>query len=219
LVANFNLGQAPVVLKLNANCDTLWQRSILHETYVSLADVVATPDGGCVVAGSTWQDGNIYIARFSATGNILWEWTLGDSMSVTAAEIDLTSDMGYLIVGTKDGVSGRGGLVYVVKTTPDPTLDAGQLTPIPVSRFELQPAFPNPFNPSTTISFSLPRTGDVKISVYDIGGRLVHTLREGRLEAGEHSVEFDGRALPSGIYFARMVAGEFVKVQKMILLK
>ncbi len=80
-------------------------------------------------------------------------------------------------------------------------------------------SFPNPFNPATTISFSLPRTSDVSLAVYDVTGRKVVTLINQTMSAGEHHVAFDGSALPSGLYFARLSAGEMTRTQKMVLLK
>jgi len=75
-------------------------------------------------------------------------------------------------------------------------------------------AVPNPFNPATDIKFSLPRSANVNLSVYDVSGRLVRTLLTGKLVAGTHSERWDGRDeaglnVASGIYFARLqVAGE-----------
>lgn len=86
------------------------------------------------------------------------------------------------------------------------------------SSFSLS-AYPNPFNPETRISFALPRAADVKLAVYDVTGRLVSTLAQQRYEAGTHDVRFNGADLPSGIYFARMEAGDFSTSQKMVLLK
>ena len=80
-------------------------------------------------------------------------------------------------------------------------------------------SFPNPFNPSTTLSFTLPKSGNVRLAVYDILGREVKVLQEGIVEAGEHAVTFDGSHLSSGIYFARLESSGNVKTQKLLLLK
>ena len=84
--------------------------------------------------------------------------------------------------------------------------------------------FPNPFNPTTEISFSLPNAADVKLEVYNIMGQKVVTLVDRFMEAGTHCVTFDsrdgsGKLLSSGIYFYRLEAGEFVETKKMVLLK
>lgn len=78
---------------------------------------------------------------------------------------------------------------------------------------------PNPFNPSTTISFSLPEAGMVRLSVYDVVGREVAQLVNERKEAGRHSVTFNGNSLGSGMYFCRLEAGKNVVVSKILLMK
>lgn len=80
-------------------------------------------------------------------------------------------------------------------------------------------AYPNPFNPSSTIRFSLPRRTEAELVVYDVTGRQVSVLVDEVLAAGEHRVPFDGARLPSGIYFTRLIAGEAQATQKLLLLK
>lgn len=88
----------------------------------------------------------------------------------------------------------------------------------------LKGASPNPFNPRTTISFSLPQAGVARLAVYDVAGHVVRTLADGHLDAGEHSVDWDGRdsngrALASGSYFARLEAGGSVRSTRMSLVR
>ncbi len=78
---------------------------------------------------------------------------------------------------------------------------------------------PNPFNPSTAISYELRAASYVSLRVYDTAGRLVETLVNGWREAGEHEVTFDGSTLPSGVYLYRLEAGEYSAAGKLILLK
>ncbi|HQL23465.1 MAG TPA: FlgD immunoglobulin-like domain containing protein, partial [candidate division Zixibacteria bacterium] len=83
---------------------------------------------------------------------------------------------------------------------------------------------PNPFNPSTQITFALPQAGPVTLRVYDVQGRLVRTLANGPFDAGVHSVEWNGTdgtgsAVASGVYLYRLSAGETVVTRKMILMK
>ncbi len=80
-------------------------------------------------------------------------------------------------------------------------------------------AFPNPFNPTTTISLDLAKSGETKIIIYDIAGREIETLFSGNLTPGAHEFTFSGESLPSGIYFARVQSGEFGATQKLLLLK
>jgi hypothetical protein len=84
---------------------------------------------------------------------------------------------------------------------------------------QLMQCYPNPFNPSTTISFSLPRTEMVILKVYDVLGREVATLVDRREEAGEHSVMWNGEEFASGVYFCRLQANDVVLTQKILLVR
>jgi hypothetical protein len=95
---------------------------------------------------------------------------------------------------------------------------------IPTADVVLFPNLPNPFNPETTIAYSLPSKTQVEISVYNIKGQLVKTLCRGVEEAGDHFVRWNGtdsqnHSCASGIYFCRVSAGSQSKTQKMLLLK
>ncbi|TVQ74784.1 MAG: T9SS C-terminal target domain-containing protein, partial [Balneolaceae bacterium] len=79
--------------------------------------------------------------------------------------------------------------------------------------------YPNPFNPTTTISFTMAEAGDVTLSVYDLLGRRVGILQNGRLSPGTHTSVFDARHLSSGIYLYRIEAAGFTESRKMMLLK
>ncbi|MFQ5584916.1 MAG: choice-of-anchor D domain-containing protein, partial [Calditrichia bacterium] len=90
--------------------------------------------------------------------------------------------------------------------------------------FDVSPNYPNPFNPTTTIKYQLPQSSDVKLVIYNVLGQAVRTLLNRQVEAGYHSVVWDGRneagqQVSSGIYIYRFSAGDFSKIQKMILMK
>ncbi|RMZ48949.1 T9SS C-terminal target domain-containing protein, partial [Candidatus Marinimicrobia bacterium PRS2] len=85
--------------------------------------------------------------------------------------------------------------------------------------FSLSAAYPNPFNPTTTLSFALPVTSNVILEVYDINGRLINELIKGIMDAGYHSVVWDANSYGSGVYFVKMVAGEYINTQKLMLIK
>jgi len=87
------------------------------------------------------------------------------------------------------------------------------------NEFILLQNFPNPFNPSTTISYQIPQQELVAIKVYDILGNEIVVLINEKIPAGSYEVEFSASNLPSGIYFYRLQAGSFVETKKMVLLK
>jgi hypothetical protein len=85
--------------------------------------------------------------------------------------------------------------------------------------FILNQNYPNPFNPSTTISFSIPEEALVKLEIYNSLGKKASTLVSKELTAGNYKYEWNAKSLPSGIYFYKMTADNFVQTRKMILLK
>jgi len=85
--------------------------------------------------------------------------------------------------------------------------------------FELSKLYPNPFNPSTEISFSLPMDNHVKLSAYDIRGQEVGIIFEGSQSAGLHSYTWNASKLPSGVYYVKLQAGNMVTSQKALLVK
>ncbi len=87
------------------------------------------------------------------------------------------------------------------------------------AKISLNQNFPNPFNPVTQISFSISTSGDVKLTVYDELGREISTLVNENLNAGSHSISFDGSNLASGIYFYRLDADGNTDIKKMMLVK
>ena len=94
-------------------------------------------------------------------------------------------------------------------------------TEIP-AEYSLKQNYPNPFNPSTVINFSLPKSGNVKIKVYDMLGKEVASLINEFKTAGNYQVDFNEKdygALSSGIYYYRIESNEFTEIRKMMLLK
>ncbi len=87
------------------------------------------------------------------------------------------------------------------------------------STFALEQNYPNPFNPSTQIAFEIPQEGFVTLKVYDVLGRELATLVDGRLAAGSYRRTFDAHSLTSGVYFYRLAENNFVQTAKMLLIR
>jgi hypothetical protein len=87
------------------------------------------------------------------------------------------------------------------------------------SDYALAQNWPNPFNPETKITYTLPDEVEVKLEVFDIAGRLVATLANGQQNVGKHEVTFDAKGLASGVYFYRLHAGSFAQTKRMLLIK
>ena len=107
--------------------------------------------------------------------------------------------------------------VSTVSTTPD-------LETLP-GKFALYPAYPNPFNPNTSISYELPTDGMVYLAIYDVMGRKVNTLVSSKIQrAGYHHVTWNatndlGQSVAAGMYIYTIQSGKFRQTKKMILLK
>jgi hypothetical protein len=95
------------------------------------------------------------------------------------------------------------------------TPDGYQFADVP----ELGEAVPNPFNPSTRLTFFVPEAAQVRLAVYDVTGRRIAELVNGSVDAGEHTIEWDAKRLASGIYFARLETGDATLVKRLVLLK
>ncbi len=103
------------------------------------------------------------------------------------------------------------------------TLSRTGLTDIPDGSLpgmaSLEKNYPNPFNPSTTLAFTLPQDEMVSLKVYDSRGRLVSLVYEGDLPAGGHRFQWNAEALPAGIYLYRLQGEDFSETRKMALVK
>ncbi|MEX0928422.1 MAG: T9SS type A sorting domain-containing protein [Balneolales bacterium] len=104
--------------------------------------------------------------------------------------------------------------------SPDPEQDPDQEDEEELPEiYELKENYPNPFNPTTQISYGIPEASHVTLEIYDITGRLISSLVNEDQQAGYHEVNFNADALSSGVYIYRLKAGEFVKTRQMTLIK
>jgi hypothetical protein len=201
--------------------DMVWLQRYLGEYAGTAKAVIPAIGGGFVVAGSAptyWGDWDMYLAKFNSNGGREWQRNYGTSADEQAYDVVQTADGGFVLVGYSTAHVGVQAEWYIVKTLPDPELAAPDIgNPVP-QQYSLS-AFPNPFNPSTTMVYDLPKAGRVGLRVFDLLGRSVSVLADGFAQAGTHHLTFDGSRLASGIYFARLEAGAFSQTKKLMLLK
>ncbi len=110
-------------------------------------------------------------------------------------------------------------MFYALKAVIDGGTSSIETPPMVASGYVLTNAYPNPFNPTTTISYSAPRAGHVSLKVYDVLGREVAVLVNRVVMPGLYTVRFDAAGLSSGVYFCRMTADGFNMTRKLMLLK
>ena len=89
----------------------------------------------------------------------------------------------------------------------------------PVNEYALEQNYPNPFNPVTTISYAVPKEGNVTMTIYDALGKEVATLVDERKVSGRYTVQFNASTLASGMYMYKLVSGKYSSVKKMVVVK
>ncbi len=191
-------------------------------------------DSNAVAHNCYLKDNFLYLAHYTE-GVRVWDMTNPEQpYELTAFDTYLPNDFGFNGVWTvypffasgKIIASDRQSGLWVFELTDVPT-NANEPEPpntaLPET-FRLDQNFPNPFNPSTTISFVLSERGLATVEIFDILGRQVRTLVTGRFPAGTHAVEWDGRngegnAVASGVYFYRLTVNGERATRKMMLIK
>jgi len=137
------------------------------------------------------------------------------------ANFDLTDAPNGLFNIVVHNPGGTTGVIEAVFTISGAIPTPAGKSPL---EFSLSPAYPNPFNPTTTIRFEVPTREHVALTVYDVGGALVRKLVNEEKAPGSYSLQWNGtddkgRRVSSGVYFYKITAGEFTDVRKMTLLK
>ncbi len=160
--------------------------------------------------------------NFGTNGSMVANISGGDSSDDEANAVVIQSDGKIVAAGYSEGtppyLGSIGWAFALARFLPGiPTaVPAESLVPM---EYTLYQNYPNPFNPSTIISYQLPVSSKVVLKIYDLLGREVATLVDDRQHAGNYSVKFNAGSLSSGIYFYRLVAGGFIQVKKLVLLK
>ncbi len=129
---------------------------------------------------------------------------------------DIELDTRLRVINDSDNMSNQYTWNIHASTYPSAVDDDPMGIP---AEYALQQNHPNPFNPTTSIGFALKTAGNVELNVYDMSGRMVKEVVNGRLSAGYHNAQIDASDLSAGIYLYRLNAGDFTDTQKMILLR
>ena len=187
---------------------------------LTAANVDGTADLSWTASGSHDEDLATYrVYRGTEAGFVLDESSLvGSSLTLVFTDDSATGTVHYRVtaVDVHDNESAASGEVTVqLGMSP-----AGALPTV----FSHRGNYPNPFNPMTTIAFDLPQTIRTRVTVYDAAGRLVQTLLDETLAAGQQTVRWNGtdlqgRSVSSGVYFSRVEAGELTAVRTMTLVR
>ncbi len=145
---------------------------------------------------------------------------VGTDNTVENADVVSLQDM----IDTELIINDQGGSIEIIQDGAKTILKATGLVGIYDNHitsltYALKQNYPNPFNPTTNIQFQIPNDSYVKLTVYNSLGQPVSTLIDQEMQSGLHQANFVGNELPSGIYFYKLEAGNFMQMNKMILLK
>lgn len=136
------------------------------------------------------------------------------SFTVTAPNADTTGSYSILFMSSDASSSSASGPLRSTNAT-----GVGQILPSVPKNYALLQNYPNPFNPSTVIEYAIPVKSHVTVTVYDVLGRVVDILVNEVKYPGTYKVVFDASSLPSGAYFYRIMAGNFVETKKLMVVK
>ncbi len=128
----------------------------------------------------------------------------------------LSAETAYYVICAQDIHGNLSSPSNEVSFVPTGVRESGDDKP---KSYDLDQNYPNPFNPGTTINYQLTMNSEVTLKVYDILGREVATLVNGKEDAGSYSVKFDGSRLASGVYLYKLTAGSFESVKRLMVLK
>ena len=164
------------------------------------------------------QSGSGIGSRLTKTDTLSGKIVVHQILSDPDIHFDLTAygrddsfiDLSYTFISKDNATIGTGSKAYELKPVP--------------AEFALRDNYPNPFNPTTTIQYDLPISGNVSVIIYNLAGQEVARLVNSAQEAGYHSIiwngtNFTGAQAAAGIYFYQIQAGGFVRTKKMLLLK
>jgi photosystem II stability/assembly factor-like uncharacterized protein len=208
LFANNNLvvGDSGLILR-STDYGTTWSRQAsgtvarLHDAQfpTALYDVIyCVGDGGVVLKstnhGATWG-----------------RQQSGTTRNLQSVFFYIFNDFGW--------VAGDSGTILRTTDGGGPITDVNHSDPHIPAVASLRQNFPNPFNPTTTIEFSLPHTSFVRLGVFDISGEEVATLVSQNLPAGIHHATWNAQGSPSGIYFYRLQTNSFTETKKLLLVR
>jgi len=192
------------LIRTDFSGDTLWTNST---NYICLS-IDQTFNGHYLTCGLDvhYEEQGGYLTLFDENGNEIWSWHFGGWL-VPRSAIQ-TSDGSFVMTGNGFFIT-KLGTATNLKQSED----------IITESFFLSQNFPNPFNPTTTIEFDLPKTSEVSLKVFNILGEEVVALVSERLPAGSYSYAWDASNLASGVYLYRLQAGDYVETRKMVLMR
>jgi hypothetical protein len=233
-----------LLMKINSEGTEEWHKTFgqprgynAEYIYDEAYGVRQTPDGGYVICGGSGDEypysesghaagpsdeWKVYLVRTDADGTMLWEgiyptWSIGNN---GGEYIALTTDGGYIVfVDTDTQTPPDPNNFGFLKLGPDPVSGLNFEQEILPNKFGLNKVYPNPFNPTTKIEYSIAKAGNVVLKTYNILGNEIVTLVDEFQVPGIYQIEFNAKYLSSGIYITKLYQGADSDSRKLIVIK
>ena len=158
-----------------------------------------------------FQAWNISAEAYNVLGDVRLSWSMTD---------EIESDLHLVIKGEAYNLKELASIDVPNTSLDNMVLVVGDIYSfLAPEEFALSAAYPNPFNPSTSLDLSLNHSGNVNVKVYNVVGQVVTTLANGHMNAGYHTLTWDASSMASGMYFIKVETGSNVAVQKIMLMK
>jgi hypothetical protein len=236
-VFQINLAKQKCATDVNADGRTMMLSDLIYLIRVIQGDATKFPKLGpsSDIANVVVSDGRIAVECASPIGGLLFEFDGKVTPTLLNTDMELLANEGKVLVWSSDGNSINAGsselltangakLVSVVAVDREGRDLATTITnKVAPSAFALHPAYPNPFNPYTNLSFTLPNAMAYKMNIYNVAGQLVRSY-EGMGNVGLNVITWDGKdnlgnAVSSGVYFYKFSAGTYTATNKMVMMK
>ena len=158
-----------------------------------------------------FQAWNISAEAYNVLGDVRLSWSMTD---------EIESDLHLVIKGEAYNLKEIASIDVPTTSLDNMVLVVGDINSfLAPEEFALSAAYPNPFNPSTSLDLSLNHSGNVNVKIYNVVGQVVTTLANGHMNAGYHTLTWDASSMASGMYFIKVETGSNVAVQKIMLMK
>jgi hypothetical protein len=220
---SFGAGSYDVyIVKTDAAGDTEWTQTFGGANYDKGYSIQAVSDGTYIVSGTTRSfgdpAGDVYLLKLDSSGDIIWLGTYGEANDDRGWSVQQTGDGNYIVCGYTCSTGSAD--VYLLKIVGEGT---GIENSVVLQEKISVSNYPNPFNPSTTISFSLisESTENTELIIYNLKGQ---EIRQYSIFNNQSSIIWDGKDdngnnVSSGIYLYKITSGNFTSTKKMILMK
>lgn len=223
--SSYGAGELDIyLLRLTADGDSVFTKTYGSAMYEEGRDIIELSNNEFIIAGNTSQNSpsgfmDYDIISVDSTGKVLWDNVVGSEFPDRCYDILNTHDGNFIVAGSN---SRGGALEDAALTLFFGNIPVGINDESPeVNSYKLFDAYPNPFNPSTNIRYTIPHGSMVSIKVYNILGSEVAEVVNSFINPGTYTLTFNAQEhkLSSGVYFITIKAGDFTSTRKIVLMK